>query len=415
MRMKLALSFLLVCFLLIVAYLVIQEILPRTAGTFWQSLAFVSSAILVGLLAAIVISDSFTRPLKELASASTVISRGDLTRTVPINSQDEVGELARSFNRMSTSLLQVLTEVRKVGEQVFDSAQSFSSTTQEMHQTTGNILSAVQEIAHGAEEQAAMVAQSSEITRQLADSIRGIAEKAKLATLTAGEARAKAEQGGAFATIAAERISQMSDTITEAKKSVEGFDQKASGINHAVESIQSIAQQTHLLALNAAIEAARAGEQGKGFAVVADEVRKLSEDVRCLAGEIASMAKEINGGAGEVLRAMTSSVTAARDGQEVVTSASRALSAILASILSTVGRVEEISALTEQQKEASEELVRNTDHIAEIARTNAAGTQEASTATEVQNASMKQISRSAKSLARSSDSLKDLISLFRVA
>lgn len=414
MRMKMGLGFLLVAFLVTVAHLLIQSLFPASVNLFWKNLAFVSSAILVGMLAAVVISGMFTRPLRELAFVSRVISGGDLTRTVPAGGNDEVGELASSFNRMVGSLLRVITEARAVGEQVRYSAQSLSRTTKEMNQTTRNISETVVRIAQGAEDEAAMVARSVEITRGFVDSVQAIAQRAEQAAVTAREARTMAEKGGEHARIAADRISWMVDKICEARETVKGFEQKSSRIQHTVEGIQAIAQQTHLLALNAAIEAARAGEHGRGFAVVADEVRKLSVDARNLAAEIAGMADEITGGAAHVVAAMNSSTTAAREGQDVVRLASKALEGILAGTETAVERMGSITHLTETQKDASSSLVQTTDRLAGIARANAEETRKASAASMEQSRSMEAISRSAEDLASSTDSLMELISRFRV-
>lgn len=414
MRMKMGLGFLLVAFLVTVAHLLIQSLFPASVNLFWKNLAFVSSAILVGMLAAVVISGMFTRPLRELAFVSRVISRGDLTRTVPAGGNDEVGELASSFNRMVGSLLRVITEARAVGEQVRYSAQSLSRTTKEMNQTTRNISETVVRIAQGAEDEAAMVARSVEITRGFDDSVQAIAQRAEQAAVTARKARTMAEKGGEHARIAADRISWMADRICEARETVKGFEQKSSRIQHTVEGIQAIAQQTHLLALNAAIEAARAGEHGRGFAVVADEVRKLSVDARNLAAEIAGMADEITGGAAQVVAAMNSSTTAAREGQDVVRLASKALEGILAGTETAVERMGSITHLTETQKDASSSLVQTTDRLAGIARANAEETRKASAASMEQSRSMEAISRSAEDLASSTDSLMELISRFRV-
>ena len=154
MRLKLALAFLVVTFLFMVTHFVFT---PPSFYSFWDLVGYVSTEILIGLVAAVVLSKLFTRHLTALAAATGVISRGDLTRKVDVRSQDEVGELAQSFNTMLQSLLNIVMEVRVVSGQIFESAQALSATSQEMNATTEEISSTMQNIAKGAEGTADMV------------------------------------------------------------------------------------------------------------------------------------------------------------------------------------------------------------------------------------------------------------------
>ena len=131
MRLKLALAFLVTTFLFMTTNFIFT---PPREYAFWDLVGYVSGEILIGLIAAVVLSKYFTRHLRELATISSVISHGDLTRKVEVRSQDEVGEVARSFNTMLQSLYNIVTEVRSVSEQIFESAQSLSATAQEMNE-----------------------------------------------------------------------------------------------------------------------------------------------------------------------------------------------------------------------------------------------------------------------------------------
>src|SRR5437867_12978373 len=106
---------------------------PPNVYAFWDLVGYVSGEVLIGLIAAVLLSRYFTKHLRELAAVSAVISHGDLTHKVDVRTGDEVGEVARSFNTMLQSLYNIVTEVRSVSEQIFESAQSLSATAQEMN------------------------------------------------------------------------------------------------------------------------------------------------------------------------------------------------------------------------------------------------------------------------------------------
>ncbi len=412
MRLKLALAFLIVTFLFVVTHFAFT---PPRFYSFWTLVGYISTEILIGLAAAVILSKIFTRRLSDLAAATEIISRGDLTKKVEVRGTDEVGGLARSFNTMTQSLFKVVTEARTVSAQIFDSAQSLSGTAEEMNATTQEISSTVSNIARGAEGTADMVNKTSSITRDMAAAIEGISEKARFAAKSSQEAGDRARQAGDQMGGASHKVADIVVSIERATTNVEGFKDRALRINESVDFITHIAQQTHLLALNATIEAARAGEHGRGFSVVAEEIRKLADSSRSFADQIARLAKEINLESSDVIQSMGDSTRSAREGEQVIRGAKESIDAMVMSVLTSMERIQEISGLAEAQARGADGLVRAIEEISKIAEENAAGTEEASAATQEQTASMQEMSASAQELARTSDTLKEMISIFKVA
>lgn len=371
-------------------------------------------ALLVGMLLAFVMSKSLSTEIRSLAATARIVAEGDLTRDVQVNTSDEVGELAAAFNQMVGSLREIATEVKGTAGEVTTSAVALSASAEEMNASTEEIAATVEQMAKGAEHQASLVEQTSKVMREMANSINEIAARAKSAADAAAEAGYTAQTGGKSAREAMDKMKGVFSIIEGAAAGVKGFSEKTDQIGTIVDVITKIAQQTHLLALNATIEAARAGEAGRGFAVVAEEVRKLATEAASSTERIAEIIKQIQG---ENIRMAGSMEVATREitsGREVLTYTGDALEDIVRVVVEEVKKVQEISALTQQQTQGAQELVKTIDEIAKVAEDNAAATQEASAATTEQTASMEQMAQSAQQLSRLADKLKTLVARFNV-
>lgn len=413
MQIKLGISFLVVALLILVVNAGVARIVDDQ-NFLLSFVGLLSADILVACVAAWVFSRALTRQIRQLVGATSVISQGDLTRKVETSSRDEIGQLAKAFNAMLASLLNIAFEVRSTSERILHSAKSLSSTAENVNARTLEIASASQVIARGADTQAAMVGRAGQITREIASAADEIAHKAESAHFLAREAGVRARASADDATRAKTKIGEIVDRMHEATRSVEGFRERALLITKTVDFIAQVAHQTHLLALNADIEAAHAGEQGRGFTVIAQEVRKLAEDSRAFAEQIQSLSQQIDTESVFVISTMKGSTAAAIEGKGVVEAATTALQQISSTVLATLDGVREITDLASRQARGAEGLVKAIEEIARIASDNAGGITEASAATEQQTAAMEEMSTSAQHLVQTSNHLKDLVSIFRV-
>ena len=380
----------------------------------WSAALVVSLDLLIGLGGAWLVSWLVVRRIRELASAASLISRGDLTQVVDCDGTDETAELARSFSTMLANLLNVLTEVRSSAAQICSSALSLSHTSEEVNSATAGIAESTQAIARGADAQAEEVARTSKLTRDLASSADRVAQAAASVQEAAEDAAARANSGAAAARRAAEGIIELKGAVDTSADAVEGFQARAEEIGKIVTFIVSLAEQTHLLAINATIEASRAGDEARGFAVVAEEVRRLADHVRGFADQIGSVTDEIRGGSHVVARSIRESVKAAGAARELVDRAAASFDGVLDATRGTTERSRAIARSGEEQRHLARQVDEALERIVRIARDNAKGTEETSSATLGQNASMHALSASAHELARTSDQMKSLISTFRL-
>jgi len=277
-------------------------------------------ALVIGLLAAWTITRAITGPVRKGVAFAEAIAAGDLTATVDVDQNDEIGQLAVALKNMVAKLADVVGNVQGAGENVASGSEELSASSETLSQ--------------GATEQAASVEEISSSMEQMAANIRQNAENAQTTERIAVQSATDAEQGG----------QAVGDTVRAMKE-----------IADKISIIEEIARQTNLLALNAAIEAARAGEHGKGFAVVAAEVRKLAERSGTAASEISELS--------------TGSV-------EIAERAGDMLTKMVPDIRKTAELVQEIAAASNEQNAGAEQINRAIQQLDQVVQQNASAAEE---------------------------------------
>lgn len=275
---------------------------------------FALAALFVSGVTVTILVRSITTSLGRVVRVLGAVAEGDLMQQ-PINStsKDELGELARSTDRMAAKLRDVITEVR-------------ISTTE--------VSSAATEIASSAEEMSASV---SEVARQAAQAVESAGNSGRIAT-----------EGGEVVRKTVSGMQEINGAVSASAQSVEKLGERGQQIGRVIAVINDIADQTNLLALNAAIEAARAGEHGRGFAVVADEVRKLAERTTKATEEVAESIKAIQDDTKQAVQRMSRGTEEVRSGVELAGKAGENLEQIVSGAQQVAGMIQAISAASDQ-------------------------------------------------------------------
>jgi methyl-accepting chemotaxis protein len=341
-------------------------------------------SLLIAVVSATWIAINISRGLARAVGLADAVALGDLSQTISVSSNDEIGDLVKSLNAMTVNLNaaavladtiangnltvdakrrsdkdtlgialeRMVDKLRSIVTEAMTAARNVSAGSQELS-------ASAEQLSQGATEQASSAEEASSSMEEMAANVKQNAENANQTEKIAAQSAKDAEASGVAVGRAVEAMQTIAAKIT---------------------IVQEIARQTDLLALNAAVEAARAGEHGKGFAVVASEVRKLAERSQAAAAEIGALS-------GETVK--------------VAQEAGTMLAKLVPDIKKTAELVEEITSACREQDVGSSQVNQAIQQLDKVGQQNASASE--------------QVSSTSEELASQAEQLQAMISYFKIS
>ncbi len=356
-----------------------------------------------------------TGPAEELAVAAEAVAAGDLSKRVKhLDSDDEIGRLARAVSAM-------IQELRRLATTLNDSASETSNMSGEITASSEEMAASAGQIAHTAADLSQQANVMAETIQSLATSSENLVGQAGNLETGAHEGVERNTQLRSLALANRARLDESSRSLlslsgdAEASASaIEELAQASEEVRSFVTLVQKLARQSKLLALNAAMEAARAGEHGHGFAVVAEEVRRLA----AMSSDAAEKTERVVNG---VLRGIAQSRSSSERTVETV----RAVRGATDEASRSFGQIEEvvaasntwtasISRAVSASKGLAHEMRAKLDSLSTGTESFAAAMQEVAASSEEQSASTEQIAAAAATLSGAADRLTKVVANLRL-
>jgi methyl-accepting chemotaxis protein len=344
-------------------------------------------AIIIAGTITSVVAGAIAKPIINVALTLKDISEGegDLTKTVSVNSKDEIGELARYFNATLEKIKNLVVTIKNQSIGLFDIGNELASNMTETAAAINEITATIQSIKGRAINQSASVTETNATMEQITvniDKLTGYVERQSssvaLSSSAIEEMLANIQSVTQTLIKNSDNVKDLIDAsevgrtgLQEVATDIQEIARESEGLLEINAVMENIASQTNLLSMNAAIEAAHAGEAGKGFAVVADEIRKLAENSGEQSKTISTVLKKIKDSIDKITKstdsvlkkfeAIDGGVRTVSDQEENIRNAMEEQSVGSKQILESLGQLNEatllVKASSEEMLEGSKEVI----------------------------------------------------------
>ncbi|WP_339316129.1 methyl-accepting chemotaxis protein [Paenibacillus sp. FSL R10-2734] len=383
--------------------------LTSSMGAYAAVLVFIFTLVI-----AVMLIRSFLNPINKLQVALRKIAEGDLRQQINSPYNDELGSLSHHFDHMVLRVREMLQQTQSVASSLATYSHSFQQSSSITAHTNQEIVSTIQEISVGAEQQAGQSEQSASLIQELEREVYEITEYTEVMLSTSQTANHNTRKGSE-SVIALREVSEHSrESVNKVYLALTKLSDQSKDISRITKSITDISNQTNILSLNAAIEAARAGAYGKGFAVIADEVRQLSDQTKESSVHISQIINELQAGMDEFQQYMLETKGNLEEQDQKVEETLSSFEAIDLSIVEISKQIGQIHDKVDMTQTMNRRLAESVHNVAAIAEETAAGVQEVNASSVQQDNAIRDIARQAVEINEISQKLFKEINVFKI-
>lgn len=334
------------------------------------------------------------------------VERGDLSVRADARHADELGFLEGSLNGMLDELGWLIDTVQQEADELAAVAtQVYSSSSVLNHRASDVSASALslREELQQQQELAMVGARTGQEARRTADLTRRTAEAT---ALDAHELDVAASTSREAIDRASRTLLHVGATVTQTAARVRALAPASDQVGDFVDTVSRIARQTNLLALNAAIEASRAGEEGMGFAVVADQIRALAVESAQAAKRVAHTVQQVREQMHGAVQAMDATALDVQGAGTIARDATRALANMLDGITRVTRQSDEVANLARTQAQLSASAAAAFEGLESSVQRSTGNARVAADGVTAQRASIEELSASARQLSQVADRLR---------
>lgn len=369
------------------------------------------------MLLGFIFASSLSRSLKKSIGAVQSVATGNLRTPVDeklLKQKDEVGDLTRGIKRLQDEMTRSIEFIASNSKAVLEASGALETTAKETTSSMREVENSMNDIAQSASQQAKISGDASVYVAQMGEKIEQTSREVDELKMNAEAMRESEEETAATMGRLLESNSEVDRLIREIAQQTKQTNESAQKIKEATDIIASIAEETSLLSLNASIEAARAGENGRGFAVVAEQIQKLAQQSDESSKKIDEIIRQLIEDSDRTVGTMEqvmSTVFAQTEHMQQTSEKTQEVRERLGVSLDSMAVIEESVAYLNK---ARQEIVRTVQELSDIAKQNAATTQEVCATVNLVTEGFGSVEGSTEDLRSIADGLEDSMGHFSV-